>query len=97
MANVNDPETLIDEMIRRAEARGFYPTVFRRMRTRRGTRKAIERAVRSGDTRPGNALPGVSLRTVCSLSRRSHSEVTRQPQPERIMKGITAVMSFVKR
>jgi hypothetical protein len=51
--NVDGLEAFIDETIRRAQQRGYYPTVFQRMRAQYGTVSAIEKLVISGEVQSG--------------------------------------------
>ena len=51
--NVDDLEAFIDETIRRARQKGYYPTVFQAMRSRHGTVAAIEKLVQSGEVQSG--------------------------------------------
>ncbi len=46
-------EAYIDESIRRSTRRGYYPTVFRRMRDQHGTVAAISMLVESGEVQSG--------------------------------------------
>lgn len=51
--NVSDLDAWVDESIRIAVSHGYRPTVFLAMRTRHGTKGAIERLVLSGDIQSG--------------------------------------------
>jgi hypothetical protein len=53
MEDGKDLEVFIDELIRRAGAKGYSPTVFLQMRERWGTREAVRRLVISGDIQSG--------------------------------------------
>ena len=48
-----DLESFVAEGVRRAQERGYHPTVFLQMRERHGTAGAIRRLVRSGDIQSG--------------------------------------------
>jgi hypothetical protein len=51
--NVDDLEAFIDETIRLAGRKGYYPSVFQGMRSRHGTIKAIEKLVQTGEVQSG--------------------------------------------
>ena len=53
MSEDYDLESFVAEGVRRAQERGYHPTVFLRMRERHGTAGAIRRLVRSGDVQSG--------------------------------------------
>jgi len=53
LATGDDLDVFIDELIRRAAAKGYHPMYFIRMRARWGTQEAIKRLVVSSGIQPG--------------------------------------------